>query len=110
MSLIASLIFATQPEAAIAGTWKDSEREIVIVIRREKDAWWGRVLSSPRAEEVGKTIFTHLLFNGARYLGSMTKPDDDMQLEVDMALTNANTIEAIAKKWVLSKKLSLHRQ
>ena len=52
MALLTMALMST-PEAAIAGVWKDSERSIVVVIAKQREREWaGRVLSSPRAEEV----------------------------------------------------------
>jgi len=100
-------------EDKLQGTWRATERGLLIEFHKETDGLWsGKAVEAPRKEELGKQVFRKLRYDAAHSLwtGTLIKPEDDMEFDVDVKLTSEKTLEALAHKFFLSKTLQFNRE
>jgi hypothetical protein len=112
LGLIPVLLSQTQVKSTqhqILGKWQaadDDSRQIEFSVGND-GLFWGKTISSSRD---GKMVAGHLLFQNCRFdtqsktwKGTMQPPNSSLQINVEISISAANKMKAVARKLLLSK-------
>lgn len=111
--LLVSLAARSDPPAnRLEGEWQIDERKSVVAFTPTAGGRWRAVTtSSPRSEEVGKPAFQDLVYRPAEgvFTGTLLMPENGSTHDVTVRFVSADVIEAVVKKFFLSKTITLVR-
>lgn len=114
--LISTISLQTFPQSNpknILGDWISTEDDRQISIYLGSDnLYYGKTINKTGEEvPVGKILLKKLLFDKEEqcFIGILTPPDNDSELDVQVYLENDNSLKLVAKKFIFSKTIYFKR-
>jgi uncharacterized protein (DUF2147 family) len=111
--LVLSLAARADEAPSLAGAWEEQDRHSVVRFEKGPDnVWTGTFVRSPNPKEVGQTAFERLEYDakGKAFRGTLIKPEDGERHNITVEVKNANTLHAVARKFIFSKTIVFLRQ
>jgi uncharacterized protein (DUF2147 family) len=98
--------FIQKENNSFEGNWiaKDLANSTIEVTKNGKDYWQGKITASDDKSIIGRKVFDKIKSDGkGNWVGKLTDPIKEMDVNATFHLDNANTLKLVGKKFFFTK-------
>jgi Uncharacterized protein conserved in bacteria (DUF2147) len=111
--LVTVISFAQNAETKFTGNWyaEEMDKSTVQIYKAANGFYYGKIISSDKATNIGKLIITKLKFNESDnvFEGTMVKPSNGIEANAKLILLDDRNLKVVAKKYFMKKTIMMKR-